>query len=544
MLLALILSVIYSCSTYARSSRTKSESSTGAPQWENGWTRGAVFYEVFVRSFSDSNGNGTGDLDGLISKLDYLNDGNPATKKDLGVNALWLMPVFASPSYHGYDTTDYKKINPDYGTNQDFQRLLQEAHKRGIRIIVDYVMNHTSSQHPWFVDSASSPRAAKRNWYVWRQNNPGWTPPWGGTNPTWHALNGSYYYGVFWEGMPDLNYRNNAVRQQMDQIAAYWLDQGVDGFRLDAARHLIENGPGQLQVDSTETHEFWKEFSARIRTVHPQSVLVGENWTETPIIATYYGSNSTVAGGDELPMNFDFPLASSIISAVQSGNASGIAAKLAEIESLYPADSNDAPFLTNHDMVRVATQLNRNQSELRNAAFILLTLPGAPFLYYGEEVGLENGPKQGDESKRTPMPWDSTPTGGFTSGSPWFPLAPGQDQANVAAQINDPKSLLSLYRNLIHVRNDSNALKQGDLQLLTGTTGMSPVLSFLRKSATETMLVSINLSNSVGTGVRYSIPAISMERVFADGATMDPSGTSGQWTISLPPHAAGIWRVH
>src|SRR5262245_24492704 len=215
-------------------------------QWKNDWARGAVFYEVFVRSFADSNGDGIGDLRGLTAKLDYLNDGDPATDGDLGVDALWLMPVFDSPSYHGYDTVDYEKIEPDYGTGEDFDRFLAEAHRRGIRVILDFVMNHSSSQHPWFVESASSPTSARRDWYVWRADDPGWTQPFpgGGSNHTWHAKNGAFFYGIFWSGMPDLNFSTPAVRQEIERLAASWLARGVDGFRLDATRHLFANGPG------------------------------------------------------------------------------------------------------------------------------------------------------------------------------------------------------------------------------------------------------------------------------------------------------------
>ena len=174
------------------------------PPWANQWARDSVFYEVFVRSFQDSNGDGVGDLRGLIARLDELNDGDPQGGNDLGVTGLWLMPVFASPSYHGYDVTDYRAINPDYGTLDDFKQLLQEAHKRGIRVIVDFVINHSSAQHPWFAESASSPTSPKRDWYLWRKDDPGWTQPWGGSNRTWHKLGDEYFLGLFWGGMPDL----------------------------------------------------------------------------------------------------------------------------------------------------------------------------------------------------------------------------------------------------------------------------------------------------------------------------------------------------
>ena len=501
---------------------------------------GGVFYEVFVRSFQDSNGDGKGDLPGLISRLDYLNDGNPDTHGDLGVDGLWLMPVFASPSYHGYDTTDYETVNPDYGTNADLVRLCAEAHRRGMRVIVDFVMNHTGSDHPWFKDSASGPAASKRDWYVWRPDNPGWTQPWGGNGPTWHALNGAFFYGVFWSGMPDLNYRTPAVRREMERIAASWLNQGIDGFRLDAARHMIEDGPGPLQTDTPETHAFWKEFAAYVRSVKADAILVGENWTETPTIATYYGSKS-VPGGDELPASFDFPLADAIRAGAQSGDASGIAAKLEEVRALYPPGAIDAPFLTNHDQVRLATQLNRSSGAQRSAAAVLLTVPGTPFLYYGEEIGLENGPTSGDESKRTPMPWDATAGGGFTTGTPWFDFAPGKDRANVAAEFSDAGSLLARYRALIAARHASKALTAGDLRVLT-PAGVSPVLAFVREAAGERVLVAHNLSDSFVAGEPYAVDGAAAEPLFADSGA-SASGGGGTWRVTLPPRATGIWRL-
>ncbi len=515
----------------------------GSAQWDNDWTRGAVFYEVFVRSFRDSDGDGKGDLNGLIQKLDYLNDGDPATTSDLGVDALWLMPVFASPSYHGYDTVDYETINADYGTNADFARLIAEAHRRGIRIILDFVVNHTGSGHPWFVDSASSPSSAHRDWYVWGATDPGWTQPWGGSNPTWHPMNGSYFYGVFWSGMPDLNFRTPAVRREIERLAKLWLDRGADGFRLDAARHIVEDGGGQGQVDTPETHAYWKEFASFVRSAKPGATLVGENWTDTPIIATYYGSTAQIAVGDELPMNFDFPLADRIVSAVDSGDASAVAAKLAEIAAAYPVGVVDAPFLTNHDQVRVATRLASNPGKLRNAAAILLTLPGAPFLYYGEELGLQNGPTSDDRDKRTPMPWDASAGGGFTSGIPWYGFAPGQATANVAEETGDPGSLLSRYRGLIRARKSSPALRAGTLELLTPAAGSSPVLAFVRTTAAERVLVLHNLSDSVAAAGPYPLSITSAQEIFADPHAGQPAGAAGSWTVSLSPRGSAIWKI-
>ena len=505
--------------------------SPAPPQWKTDWARGAVFYEVFVRSFADADGDGIGDLEGLTARLDYLNDGDPATDGDLGVDALWLMPVFDSPSYHGYDTVDYERIEPDYGTGEDFDRFLAEAHRRGIRVIVDLVMNHTSSQHPWFIDSASSPASSHRDWYVWRADDPGWTQPWGGSNHTWHEKNGAFYYGLFWGGMPDLNFSTPAVRKEIERLAALWLSRGVDGFRLDATRHLFANGPGELQNDQPETHVFLKELSAYVRQAKPRSVLVGENWTTTDKIAGYL---------DDLPMSFNFPLSEAIVGAVHDGEAAGIAGKLEEMARLYPAGSIDTPFLTNHDMTRVATLLGNDPTKLRSAAAILLTLPGAPFLYYGEEVGLQNGPTRNDEAKRTPMPWNASAGGGFTTGKAWFDFAPGKETANVAAETGDSGSLLSQYRRLIRLRHGSPALQKGRLTLLTGDRS-TPVLAFLRIAPQQQVLVVHNLGAAEAEAGPYKLKAKALEPLL--GSLLAPTRGAAGWTVRLPAGASGVWRL-
>jgi alpha-amylase len=498
------------------------------------WLRGAVFYEVFVRSFADSNGDGVGDIRGLTAKLDYLNDGDPATTSDLGVDGLWLMPVFQSPSYHGYDTVDYERIDDEYGTAEDFQRLLDEAHRRGIRIIVDFVMNHSSDKHPWFVESASSATSPKRDWYVWRADDPGWTQPWGGSNHTWHQRNGAFYYGIFWGGMPDLNYSTPAVRQEMERVANLWISRGVDGFRLDASRHLFANGPGDLQNDQPETFELLKELLASVRKTNPRAVLVGENWTETPIIARYYQA---------LPMSFDFPLSEEIVGGVKDGEAAGIAGKLDEILELYPPGAVDAPFLTNHDMRRIASLLDNDPAKLRSAAAVLLTLPGAPFLYYGEEVGLQNGPGGQDEYKRTPMPWDASDTGGFTTGKPWYAFAPGKETANVAAEASDPGSLLNHYRHLIRARKASPALQKGDLKILTSLVKSDPVLAFVRQAGDERVLVVHNLGAAEAAAGPYAIEGNGFEPVFTTGEIAAPTRAEGGWTIRIPAGASAVWKI-
>lgn len=518
----------------APASRPASVDSMPVPPALTSWANGAVFYEVFVRSFKDANGDGKGDLAGLIERLDYLNDGNPATDTDLGVDALWLMPVFASPSYHGYDTTDYETVNPDYGTNADLQRLCDEAHKRGMKVIVDLVLNHTSDKHPWFVDSASSPKSPKRDWYVWRKDDPGWGKPWSPESKAWCPLGGAFYYCLFWSGMPDLNFRNPEVRAEAKRLATLWLAMGVDGYRLDATRHLIETGPGQQgQNDTAETHAFLKEFSAAVHAFRTEAVLIGENWTETPIIARYYGETAKIPGGDELALNFDFPLAGRIIGAARQGKASMIAEKIVEMQKTYPPGATWVPFLTNHDMVRVATNLGNDAGKLRVAAAVLLTLPGTPFLYYGEEIGLQNGPGKDDEDKRTPMPWSGGEGGrGFTTGKPWHAFAPGT--ASVEEQARDPRSLLSHYRALIHARHRSPALRHGRLEIL-GSDGA--VLVYLISEGKERVLVAHNLGDAAQSKTLAGMGA--GDALFAtDGATL---GAAGQ--LSLPAYGSGIWRL-
>ena len=501
------------------------------------WARGAVFYEIFVRSFADSDGDGVGDLRGLTSRLDYLNDGDPATASDLGVDALWLMPIFASPSYHGYDVVDYETVNPEYGTLADFEIFVAAAHARGLRVILDLVLNHTSDRHPWFVESAASPTSAKRDWYVWRDDDPGWTQPWGGANRTWHARGGAHYYGIFWGGMPDLDFATPAVREEMKRIAELWLARGVDGFRLDATRHLFAAGPGELQNDRPETHAFLRELAAYLRAVRPDAILVGENWTDTDAIARYFGSTAEVPGGDELPMNFNFPLAGALVTAAASGDASPATRVLARMAETYPPGVVDAPFLTNHDMVRVATQLGGDPARLAVAAAALLTLPGAPFLYYGEEVGLANGPGHDDRQKRTPMAWDASGAG-FSSATPWIAAAPGSERANVAAATGDGNSLLAVYRRWIALRKRLPALSRGELRLLSAGDASSPLLLFERRADGRRLLVAHNFGGSPAAAAL----AIAGEPVYLEGKGRARRSERGL-EVELPPLASAVFAL-
>jgi alpha-amylase len=512
---------------------------TPAPAVEDApWWKGAVFYQVFVRSFQDSGKDGIGDFKGLVNRLDYINDGDPATRADLGADAIWLMPVFQSPSYHGYDVVDYDSIEEDYGTGEDFQRFLDEAHKRGIRVVLDLMLNHTSEAHPWFRDAAADKTSPKRSWYVWSDTKLDWGQPWNAGQTTWHEKNGAYYYGIFWGGMPDLNFRNAEVRSEATRIAAQWLGRGVDGYRLDAIRHLIEDGPGQGQSQSAETHKFLKEFTAAVAKVKPDALLVGEVWSTTYDIAQYYGES----GRDELQLLFDFPLAEAIMGAINGGQGKDLESVLGLIQTAYPAGAVDAPFLANHDQIRTATQLAGDASKLGLAAALLLTMPGTPFVYYGEELGLENGPGKEDEWKRTPMPWDATARHGFTAGKPWWKFSPGVARANVARQTGDPKSLLSRYRDLIAARKASVALTRGAAKVVAAPDGQGRAFALLRTEGDENALVVHNLSGEpVDTGV-MAAPGATAEPLFADdGAKVAKEGSG--WRATLPARSSAIWRL-
>jgi glycosidase len=441
-----------------------------APIAEPGWWNDVVFYEVFVRSFYDSDGDGNGDLTGVIEKLDYLNDGDPATRNDLGIGALWLMPVMQSPSYHGYDVVDYYMVEEDYGTNEDFRALVREAHAREMRVVVDLVLNHTSSEHPWFVDAGQGPQAEHRDWYIWSKENPGFTGPWG--ERVWHRHDGVFYYGIFWEGMPDLNYRNSDVSEAARDVSRFWLEEmRVDGFRLDAVQHLIEDG--QNQAGTPQTHAWLADFDDFTDDLGAEVLTVGEVWATTREVAPYVVN-------DEVDLAFEFDLAGAIVAAVESGDPSWFGYVLQQVEASYPRHQY-ATFLTNHDQDRVTSQLRGDPEGARLAATVLLTLPGVPFIYYGEEIGMTG--QKPDPTIRTPMQWTPGEHAGFTGSEPWQPVNAGFDTVNVETESADPGSLLNHYRRLIHLRNDHLALRQGALVPLESSCDV--IYGFLRQSTPE-----------------------------------------------------------
>jgi glycosidase/predicted alpha/beta superfamily hydrolase len=460
------------------------------------WTRGATCYEVFVRSFKDSNGDGIGDINGLISKLDYINDGNPQSTRDLGARCIWLMPVAESPSYHGYDVSDYYTVEKDYGTNQDFKRLIAEAHKRGIRVLVDMVLNHTSSEHPYFQAALHDSSSQYRNWYRFSKTKPTDLNPWGQSN--WHKspVRDEWYYGFFWGGMPDLNYDYKPVRDEAMKIATYWLrEMDADGFRLDAIPYLVEED-GKIQ-HTTGTHTFLHEYAEHVRSVAPESFTVGEVSDSTKYLLGYYP--------DQLDSHFAFELADSIISAVNGGSAKGLLPPALHLQADVPV-GRWSPFLSNHDQTRVATKLGGDRARARVAAVLLMTMPGTPFVYYGEEIGMVGS--KPDPRLRTPMQWTSGRGAGFTTGKPWEALQTDSQTTTVAAQERDRSSLLNLYRRLIHLREASSPLAVGALIPLT--TSSDAVTAYVRRDGERAVIVIANLGATTLRDVALSAPGASL----------------------------------
>lgn len=451
------------------------------------WWNDAVFYEVFVRSFYDSNGDGIGDFKGLMDKLDYLNDGNPETHNDLGVTGIWLMPMMKSPSYHGYDVADYYATEPDYGTMQDFQNFLAAAHQRGIKVIIDLVMNHSSSQNTWFTQSANN-TGGYRDWYIWSHTDPGTIGPWGQT--VWHPKGGDYYYGLFNGGMPDLNYRSQALKEKMFDVVNYWLAIGVDGYRLDAIKYLVEDG--NVLENTPETFDLLQEFNTDYKTKNPDAFTVGEVWSSTESIIPYVQD-------DRLDACFEFGLAGAILDAVNNGNPVNLEQQLNTVLQSYPL-LQYGTFLTNHDMDRVFGVLGSDVEKMKLAASIYLTLPGIPFLYYGEEIGMVGSGD--DPSKRRPMQWADQANGGFSNVTPWSSLGTNYHTNNVEDMNADPNSLLQHYRKLIGIRNEQEALRRGQTLMLNDQ--VDDVFSFARVLDHEAVLVAAN------TGVQPANPIFSL----------------------------------
>ena len=515
---------------------------TPIPAETGPWWNGQVFYEIFVRSFNDSNGDGIGDFNGITAKLDYLNDGDPNTTTDLGVTGIWLMPIFPSPSYHGYDVTDYYSVNPQYGTMDDFKNLLQEAHKRGIHVIIDMVLNHTSDKHPWFKSAKSDANSPYRDWYIWSDADPKYSGPWG--ERVWHPSTTGYYYGIFESFMPDLNYENPAVTQEMEKVSAFWLkDVGVDGFRLDAAKHLIEDGTQQQNTQAT--HEWFKGYRMAYKADNPNALTVGEiSGDNDKTLASY-------TSGDQLDLVFDFNLATAFIGSANSGKATPAVTALKISSTLMP-EGQYAPFLSNHDQDRVMFTLGNNTGKAKVAASLLLTSPGTPFLYYGEEIGMIGF--KPDENIRRPMQWSAEKNAGFTTGKPWRSVASDYDTVNVEAQMVDPDSLWSHYQALISLRNAHPALRSNETAF--AKSGSSAVFASIRSRDGENILVLINLGADPVKGYTISLdksalPAGQYSLIsLMGGDAANPLNVSSQGgfknfapTLELPPFSTYIFQL-
>ncbi len=539
---AFLLAVLVACAC------SGSNSSTPAPPPANtsGWWREQVGYEIFVRSFADSDGDGVGDLKGLTAKLTALNDGAPAASTNsLGVDFIWLMPLFPSPSYHGYDVTDYKAVNPDYGTLADFDALIAEARARHIRVILDMTLNHTSSQHPWFIDSRSGPTAARRDWYVWSPIDPGWVAQDGTTHPFRYWSSGNYFYANFGADMPDLNLRNAAVEAELVDSMKFWLARGVAGFRLDAVRYFVENGGAGLR-DQPETHAFIQRVRAALQAQYPETLLVAEAWADPETIATYYGA------GNEAQLAFSFSLNDAMVGAAQTGFATFLSQAFDRFAAALDQKDRgfEAPFLSNHDGLagRAVGRLGWNSPHARVAAATLLAMPGTPFLYYGDEIGMAGQATYGDAGIRTPYPWTTSGANrhGFTTATAtWFdtyagavPVLDEPAGVELETQRTDPGSLYNLFRSLIRLRHTQPPLALGSAARLAPTGGGNGAFALLRSWQGKRVLFVANYG-ATASGP-FTVAAGGTPVVLLDGGLgAAPTGTAA--TIAIPGLAASAF---
>lgn len=476
---------------------------------ENQWPDG-VCYEIFIQSFADGNGDGIGDLKGATSKLEYL--------KDLGVRAVWLMPIMNSPSYHKYDVTDYKSIHPDYGTIEDFRNFVKESHKRNIEVIIDMIINHTSAEHPWFIEASQNMDSEYRDYYIWAYKDSIADQiakkeiTHDSDNITqWHPVNGDtlsqHYYGFFWGGMPDLNYDNEQLRNEIIDIGKWWLtEMDVDGFRLDAAKHIFE------YERMNENQDWWSFYSAEMKKIKPDVYIVGEVWDNSDLVAQFVNG---------LPAMFNFDLAGSINQSLisEKANASTIVGEhwksipnktvvemyvenRAKYKEVNP-EFRDATFLTNHDQNRVMSNLKGDVKKAKLAANILFTLPGSPFLYYGEEIGMI-GVKP-DEYIREPMIWKSKNDSLRTA---WIKPKYSTETTveSVEDQLNDSESLLNHYKEWIKKRNSSEILLKGSISSIESEAG---IIAFKRSYGNESLDIYHNLTGQTKLVAGKSLSAYS-----------------------------------
>ncbi len=472
-----------------------------------------MIYQVYPRSFADSDGDGIGDLAGIIEHLDYL--------VELGVDAVWLSPIYPSPmADFGYDVANYVEVDPLFGTLADFDRLVAEGHRRGLRIILDFVPNHTSDQHPWFKEARSSRDNPYRDWYLWRDPAPDGGPPnnwlsnFGGSAWEWDPATRQYYYHAFLPEQPDLNWRNVEVQRAMSEVLRFWLDRGVDGFRVDVIWHLVkdsefrDNPPNEdytadlppynrfrplYSTDRPEVHEVIAALR-RVTDEYADRVLLGEIYLPVERLVTYYGAQGE---GVHLPFNFQLVLL--------PWDAEVIDDAIREYEAALPSVGWPTWVLSNHDRPRIASRVGAEQARI--AAMLLLTLRGTPTIYYGDEIGMESAPiaeedvrdpfeqrvpglQLGRDPSRTPMQWDASKYAGFSTVEPWLPLPPDAATRNVQQQLADPRSMLALHRRLLAIRRDP-ALALGSFEPLPRRRG---VVAYVRRHGQTAYAAILNLA--------------------------------------------------
>jgi alpha-glucosidase len=512
-----ILLVLFCISWLSASSQTSSHSvdAEGHQWWQH-----AVFYEIYPRSFADSNNDGIGDLKGITSKLDYL--------QDLGVDAIWISPCFPSPQVDfGYDVSDYENIDPMYGTLADFDMLTSEAQKRGIHVILDFVVNHTSDQHQWFLDSKSSRTSAHRDWYIWRDGKgPGqppnnWASTFGGSAWKFDPTTNQYYYHYFYAEQPDLNWRNPAVKDAMFDVTRWWYKRGVAGFRLDAVDTLFEDptlrdNPIQKPGKNAFGDPFEeKKYNTKLPEVHEvlrglrqvadehNAVLIGETWTaDVAELNQYYGQ-----GNNELQLPMDF-----LFTMVNKLSPAEFRKQIAAVDA---ASGWPTFVISNHDIVRSYDRYGdgkHNDQIAKLMAALYLTLRGTPIMYYGEEIGMKTTPptrredvqdpigrtgwpkEKGRDGERTPMQWNSSENAGFTTGTPWLPVPPTYKTHNVADESKNPDSVLEFYKKVLKLRHTNQTLLEGSYKAINEDD--ANVLSYLRTYKDQTVVVALNMSDS------------------------------------------------
>ena len=553
-----LLTVLF-CATFA-GAQTKPVDAEGHQWWQH-----AVFYEIYPRSFADSNNDGVGDLNGITSKMQYLHD--------LGVDAIWITPCYPSPQVDfGYDVSNYEDIDPMYGTLGDFDRMVAEGKKKEVRIIMDFVPNHTSDQHPWFLDSKSSRASAHRDWYIWRDGKgPGqppnnWISLFGGSAWKFDATTSQYYYHFFYAAQPDLNWRNPAVEKAMLDTMAWWYKRGVAGFRLDAVDTLFEDPalhddpvlPGKNKQGDPNTDN---KYNTNLPEVHTElqkmrkvadesgAVLIGETWTANIAqLDKYYGD-----GSKELQMPMDF-----MFTTVNKLSAPEFRRQIAAVDS---AKGWPVFVISNHDIVRSYNRYGdgkHNDAIAKLMATFYLTLRGTPIMYYGEEIGMENNdPKRkedvqdpigrtgwpaekGRDGERTPMQWNGVPNAGFSEKVPWLPVSPSYATHNVESEAKDPDSVLNVYKKLLALRHTNAALLEGSYTALNEDD--TNVMSYLRSYKGKAVLVVLNMSDAPRKA-RFNLSAQGFSSFKLSPLVVSAASAKGG-EVSLEPFGVMIAEVN